>query len=534
MIPILMAPLSGALYAFAFPNFLNTGWFFLSPVALLLMSWCLEKIPSTRKRIVAVLLHQTGFNLTGFYWVPATLQEFGGLPPAVSHFIALFLALVLNPQWWGWLVWLKYRDRIPGFKTWTLDMRSLYGAILLTGVEILIPQQFPVFAGHVWMQFDQWLQLAPIGGVSLYSFFTWWLVLTLQQSLTRRTFSVAPLVLCFIFFLLHLVLPKWEINDAKQSLNIRVVQANVGNFLKIESESGVPRAIEDVIQRYQELSLKENPQELDLLIWPETAYPFSMSSPQFKNRDKTPPALFTDIVAQTGSEILLGGYDNNGGDRSWMDRFETEYNAAFHIGTQGEFKQVYRKHILIPFGETMPFGPFNKTLSAWVPGVSFFAAGTDFPIFTTRKGARFVTPICYEILQPRFVADLLNRPSHPADFIVNLTNDSWYGKTAEPFQHLFLAKWRAVEFRRPIVRSTNTGITTVIYPNGIEGRRLYTGEKDVLDVKLELPLTPPTTIYQIWGYLPLIGLWLVLALGFTSFWWLKILLAKDRVNAAHP
>lgn len=525
---ILLAPLSGALYAFAFPNFLNSGWFFLSPVALILMSWSLEKIPTTRQRVLAILLHQTGFNLTGFYWVPATLQEFGGLPPGVSHFIALFLAPVLNPQWWGWLLWLKYRDLIPGFKTWTLDLRSLYGAIILTGVEILIPQQFPVFAGHVWMQFDQWLQLAPLGGVSLYSFFTWWFVLSIKQSFDYKAMSWAPLLFCGLFVGAHFVMPKWELGAEKQSLNIRVVQANVGNFLKIESEAGVPGAIEDVVMRYKNLSLKENPQSLDLLIWPETSYPFSMSSLEFKNKEKNPPSLFTDIIAMTGAEILLGGYDNNGGDRSWMDRFETEYNAAFHIGTQGEFKQVYRKHILIPFGETMPFGPLNKTLSNYVPGVSFFAAGRDFPIFTTRKGVRFVTPICYEILQPSFVAKLLNKPTHPADFIINLTNDSWYGKTAEPFQHLFLAKWRAVEFRRPIVRSTNTGITTVIYPNGLEGRRLYTGEKDVLDLKLELPLTPQTTLYQIWGYLPLIGLWLVLALGFTSFWWLRILLAKDR------
>jgi apolipoprotein N-acyltransferase len=497
------------------------------------MIFALAEIASTKKRIIAILLHQTAFNWTGFYWVPHTLQEFGGLPPGVSHTVALFLAPVLNPQWWGWLLWLKWAKRVPGFSHWTPSMRALFGAILLCCFEIIIPQQFPVYAGHVWMQYDRWLNLAPYGGVSLYSFFTWWMVLSLVPLLKRQAPSRFGVTATLMFLAVHFFLPHWELHQDTMDLNVRVVQANIGNFLKIESEAGVPGAIEDVVSRYRALSLKENPQSLDLIIWPETAYPFSMSSDEFRNKQDAPASLFREIIAQTNAEMLFGGYDREA-EAQWMDRYMTEYNAAFHIGTQGEFRQVYRKHILIPFGETLPFGPLNKPLSKILTTVSFFARGYEFPVFTTKKGVRFVTPICYEILQPQFIADLLNQAPQPAHFIVNLTNDSWYGKTAEPFQHLFLAKWRAIEFRRPIVRSTNTGITTVIYPNGLEGRRLYTGEKDVLDVRLQLPVEAPQTVYQLWGRLPLVALWFLLGLSLSIYWYLKNRPAADHVNATLP
>jgi apolipoprotein N-acyltransferase len=93
--------------------------------------------------------------------------------------------------------------------------------------------------------------------------------------------------------------------------------------------------------------------------------------------------------------------------------------------------------------------------------------------------------------------------------IVNHTNDSWYGDTAEPHQHLFLSKWRALEFRLPIVRSTNTGISSVIYPDGSESRRLGVGEKGSLDVAVPLG-SGEATPYQRFGIYPLVALFVLL------------------------
>ena len=519
---ILLCGLTGVLYAFAHPNFLFEGFLPLSPLAFILLLGLLDKTASTRQRLLQVLVHQIGFQITGFYWVPATLEEFGGLPPGVSHILGLFLSPVLNPALWGYVAWLHWRERMPGFTRWNLQLRTFVAAVLMTGLEILIPQQFPVYAGHVWMHVSTWRSLASVGGVSLYSFFTWWFIFAMLPVLKRQRPEWQALAAVLIFALCNLPgapVPK----NSERALNLRIVQANVGNFLKVESEAGDPLAVSDVIDRYKQLTLLESPQALDLIIWPETAYPFSFTSKNIKAGNDTIPALFQDLLASTGAEILIGGYDNEGDDgtEAWDSRFETEYNSALQFGIDGSLKQVYHKHILIPFGETLPFGPMNQALSRVLPAVSFFARGTEFPRFVTKNGASFVTPICYEILQGDFIADMLNGAGSDVDFLVNLTNDSWYGKTAEPFQHLYLAKWRALEFQRPIVRSTNTGITTVIYPDGREGRRLLTNENDVLDVRLSLPEKPPVTIYQRWGQLPLVGLWMVLAVLLSFQWWLQ-------------
>jgi len=161
-------------------------------------------------------------------------------------------------------------------------------------------------------------------------------------------------------------------------------------------------------------------------------------------------------------------------------------------------KQVYHKRILIPFGETLPFGPLNYFVSKFVQNISYFATGKDFVLFKTKNDTPFITAICYEILFSNYIRKYLNSINDQAQFIVNFTNDSWYGNSAEPFQHLFLSKWRALEFSIPIVRTTNTGITSVIYANGSESRRMSYGETGVLDVSLQ-SYTQHPTFYQQWG-----------------------------------
>lgn len=524
---ILLSLLTGILYAFAHPNFLNEGFFLLSPIALIWLISILEKAPTTRSRLLLVLVHQIGFQTTGFYWVPATLEEFGGLPPGITHFLGLFLSPVLNPALWGYIVWMHWRERLPGFANWSKALRAFVPAVIMTSLEILIPQQFPVYAGHVWMHFSEYLSLASVGGVSLYSFFTWWPIFCSVPLVSKKRPEHIGLALSFVFVVLNFVLITKPEADMK-SLNVRIVQANVGNFLKVKSEAGDPLAVGDVVERYKELTLAESPQNLDLIIWPETAYPFPFETERLRQGSDTVPELFLELLARTGAEFLIGGYDIKGKE-NWDDRFETEFNSAIQFGIDGSLKQVYHKHILIPFGETLPFGTFNRELSKVLPAVSFFARGHEYTRFNTKNGASFVTPICYEILQGDFIAKMLNGAGADVDFIVNLTNDSWYGDTAEPYQHLYLAKWRALEFRRPIIRSTNTGISTIIYPNGLEGRRLLVNEKDVLDFNLPLPEKAPNTIYQRYGQFPLLIIWAAISFVLSFLWWLQIRRGINRV-----
>jgi apolipoprotein N-acyltransferase len=198
--------------------------------------------------------------------------------------------------------------------------------------------------------------------------------------------------------------------------------------------------------------------------------------------------------------MLIGGYvqDSN---KDMFDMIESVFNASVLMnGTK--IKSSYHKNILIPFGETLPFGPFNRQIVSVVPAVSLFARGEGTPLMETKDKHRFVTPICYEILESNYMRTLLNQHGGN-NFIVNHTNDSWYGDTAEPWQHLFLSKWRALEFQLPIVRSTNTGVSSVIFPDGSESRQLGVGEKNLLDVVVPLG-NGEATFYQTWGVWPLL------------------------------
>jgi apolipoprotein N-acyltransferase len=134
-----------------------------------------------------------------------------------------------------------------------------------------------------------------------------------------------------------------------------------------------------------------------------------------------------------------------------------------------------------------------------INNITYFAEGKNETKFELAPGIHFITPICYEVLFPSFIRSILLSDERQVNFLINLTNDSWYGKTVEIEQHLFLAKWRALEFAIPIIRSTNTGITSVIYPDGSESNRLTIYREEILDHKLMIPKSK-NTLYLHFGF----------------------------------
>ena len=275
----------------------------------------------------------------------------------------------------------------------------------------------------------------------------------------------------------------------------RLVQANIGNFLKISSEKGEFNSIAEVYRQYEQLSFKDN-NNFDLLVWPETAIPTLFQTQRWTKNDFSYYPNIKKIIDQLPYQagFVFGGYDLHQSTQS-ADR---EYNTAFFF--QDQKLETYYKIKLIPFGETLPFGRWNDMLQPLFPGVSLFAQGMKFQSFTLRKEnnlVHFITPICYELLDTFFMRNFLNSKQH-TELIINLTNDSWYGDTAEPWQHLFLARWRALEFRRPILRSTNTGITTLIDEQGKFSHYLPVNDKNTLDLSINLH-SHPLTFYQQWG-----------------------------------
>lgn len=487
---------TGGLYALCYPSFLGPGWLPLLFIALPFFLWRLEVAPTVKSTLLHVLAYNLGLNLVGYYWIPHTLREFGQLPYLVSVALGLLFTLILQPHWWLYVLWKKYR---PDYQ-WYSEKGILITAFVMTLLERYFPQQFPSFVGSPWLHLAPYLGLAPWLGVIAFSFITYWVSLEAYTQLALKKFRPQVWIVFTLFVVLNALFPLKD-RYSETNLPVRIVQANIGNFLKVESEKGDENSFESIRNRYEELSSRDNGFKPKLIIWPETAYPNTFYGVE-TNLDST----FTTIMEKTGSEMLIGGYDQDP-DKSPMDFIESVFNSSILL-SEDKVKVAYHKNILIPFGETLPFGPFNSQIVSIVPAVSLFARGVGTPQMETRDGYRFVTPICYEILESNYMRTLLNQWGNN-HFIVNHTNDSWYGDTAEPHQHLFLAKWRALEFALPIIRSTNTGISSVIYPDGSESDRLDVGETNHLDVNVHLG-SGEATFYQLYGAYPTVAFFLVI------------------------
>ena len=188
------------------------------------------------------------------------------------------------------------------------------------------------------------------------------------------------------------------------------------------------------------------------------------------------------------------------------------FNSALLQSADGEILAVYDKAFLLMFGEYIPFGEAFPQLYELSPETSRFQSGTRTePIVLPLKGrsARIGMLICYEDLVPRYAKRVA---AHNPNLLVNLTNDAWFGQSAEPEHHLNLALIRSVEYRRWLLRSTNTGISVFI---DAVGRRVaetrLTGEETLLR---DVPLLEGRTLYALVGDWPLLGL----ALGLAWLW----------------
>ncbi|MFZ4712374.1 MAG: apolipoprotein N-acyltransferase [Bacteriovoracaceae bacterium] len=503
IVPFLFSLLAGILYAFGFPNFLGKGIFLLPTLSFGLLYFSWQKSPNLKAKALHLLILSLSFTLTGYYWITQTLVEFGDLPYVVAIFLNLLFFLIAFPQYWVFLLLEALIKEKAWFQTLKNKLPSgtkiISLAFLFSFLEYFVPQQFPGHLGHNWLQLTPFLGLAPIGGVPLFSFMSYLLVFTLIHYFNTSEKEWLLVGFLAIFLLINLLFPLQPFKEDHNTIALRVVQPNVGNFLKIESEKGEIGSVSNVLQSLHNLAITENGFEPDLIVFPETSYPYSIYSPRVKKDARYVPDLFQKIQSVKKASILVGGYDLKQENPSATDFYEQEYNSSFFFNAQSKLKDVYHKHLLIPFGETLPVGPFKSILAKVINNITYFAEGKEETKFELKPGINFITPICYEVLFPSFIRSMILSNEKPVHFLINLTNDSWYGKTAEIEQHLFLAKWRALEFGLPIVRSTNTGITSVIYPDGSESNRLPIYEKVVLDHQLKVPVYKKT-LYLRYGF----------------------------------
>jgi apolipoprotein N-acyltransferase len=227
---------------------------------------------------------------------------------------------------------------------------------------------------------------------------------------------------------------------------VGVVQANVDQGGKWD-----PAFRMAAIERHAALTAEAKAKGAELVIWPETAVPFYFQTDGEERR------YLVDRAAAMDVDLVFGAPGFADGD----GRLRL-FNRAYLLRRDGTVGGVYDKLRLVPFGEYVPFQTVFFFVDKIVEGVGDFRPGTAATVFTVPSG-RFGVLICYEGIFPDLSRQLAARG---ANFLVNITNDAWFGDTAAPHQHLSMVTFRAIENRVPIVRVANTGISAIIDVDG--------------------------------------------------------------------
>jgi len=266
-------------------------------------------------------------------------------------------------------------------------------------------------------------------------------------------------------------------------VKLRVMQPNLQQDVKFNYAAKA-----EVMQKYLALSDRASgPQstgvrDAQILIWPESAFPF------FLTREADAMAQIAELLPK-GTVLITGAV--RAPELPPGARITRAYNSIYVIDHDGSVLSVYDKLHLVPFGEYLPFQDWMEKLGfvqlTRVQGG--FIPGTRRRAMDIPNAPRALPLICYEMIFP---GDITARDERPG-WIINLTNDGWFGYSTGPYQHLQQAQMRAIEEGLPVVRAANTGISAVVDPSGRIVARLGLGIEGVLDANL--PAALPPTIY---------------------------------------
>lgn len=229
------------------------------------------------------------------------------------------------------------------------------------------------------------------------------------------------------------------------------------NFPEVEtSEANWFGAHAGDLEELEELSLAQSDHPVDLIVWPEAPAPFSWQDNAFAK-------LGSSLATRAGHPFLAGVIEWKSETLANGHTRQEPYNSAVLVDAQGQRVFVYDKRHLVPFGEYEPFPLIHRVVQSVSDEVGGFRKGTTAAVGELPSGYKFSVYICYEAIYPGEVREFVAKG---ANLLINISNDGWFGKSAAAEQHLRMARARAVENRRWVLRVTNSGLTAVIDPYG--------------------------------------------------------------------
>jgi apolipoprotein N-acyltransferase len=394
--------------------------------------------------------------------------------------LGVILLVLLLAVYWGLVALLitRFRNRTLAVFSFPFFWVSLEFIRSLTS-ELGFPWGS---VGYAFSLHPSLIQSASITGLAGISFIILFYNSIIYWSLVQKDWrkGLAGFLVFLVLFILHASLGNFVVSrpPSSQKMRVSLIQPNILPEVKREQE------VEDRLSILRTMTFDAAIQGSDLIVWPETAIPC------YYRDDSECIRRVKEIVREVSIPVVAGApeylFDT-------QERKRQRYNSAFLIGTEGETVGRYRKIYLVPFGEHLPFDNTFPVLKKIHFGQGDYSPGKEFSVLTDGK-RRVCVLICFESIFPRLVKKVVG---NGAELIVNITEDSWYGRTSGPYQHAEMAILRAVENRVSVARCGNTGISMLIDPSGRILKRSAIFERTV--VQGEVPLRQGTSFYTRYG-----------------------------------
>ncbi len=445
---------SGALVALAFPFFDLNFLAWVAFVPLLLSLWGKSGRESFARGYVFGVVYFFGT----LYWIYHSINYYGGVsfPASISIVLLLCMYLGLYPALFSFLFSSMLRKtKLPAL---------LIAPVIWVVLEFLRSYALTGFPwstiGYSQYRFLPVIQISDITGVYGVSF----LVLAVNGAiadallLKKRvkemplfpvSFTYAGFASLALLIVVSLGYGAWRLGQQRRGhpVTVSVIQGDIEQDMK-----WVPRYQQEVLDTYFALSNAAETSSPQLVVWPETAAPFLFGT------DRANTEKLIGFEKNLGSDLLFGSVlvKDASKDRVLLS------NSAVLLDREGKTLYSYDKIHLVPFGEYVPLRGVLFFVNRLAAGIGDYAPGREYLKAETGFGD-FATLICYEVIFPGLVRKFY---TGGGDFIVNITNDAWFGKTSGPYQHFSMAVFRAIENRKPLVRAANTGISGFIDSNG--------------------------------------------------------------------
>ena len=480
-----LAVLAGVALALAFPRPGLAGLAWVAPALLLL---------AARSGRPFRLGYLAGFThyLVSLAWLLHIPVKFY----PILGWLALAAYLALFPAAWAWLCVRSAaaRGANPGWLGRT--GQAVLCAVLWVGLEMIIARLFTGFPWNLLGASQQKLlpliQIASVTGIMGVSFVVIWFAASLLNAfdalLARpadRNVWLKELALPIFAIAILYALGLRSIATApapERTLRIALIQPSIPQTMIWNSAEAAPRLAE--LFQLTEAALTNKP---DLVLWPEAAMPRMLRD------DEAAARRIADLARAHRAWFIIGSddFDLRGTNIHY-------YNSSFLVSPRGEYGPSYRKRRLVIFGEYVPLADWLPFIKWFTPISGGFTPGdrpVSFPMDTLHATASVL--ICFEDVFPHYARE---HAGDDVDFLVNITNDGWFGEASAQWQHAASAAYRAVENGRPLVRCANNGLSCWIDRHGGLHNVFFDHSPDIYQagykiVNIPLPAAPARTFY---------------------------------------